>query len=531
MYWADELTTHIARDKHQRVDDMKTPSGRAHAGALRAIATHGLVYEALRANGFDVDFTYVVNDVDPMDGLPVYLDEAEYGQHMGKPLVNIPEPYPEQPFYNEAFRSKNFAGRFADEYIHAFEMLGFKPRVIWTSDLYRAGELDVWIRTVLDHVEDIRQIYLDVAHQQKPKGWYPLQVNCPVCGKVGTSLVTDWDGTEVTYECRPNLVKWAVGCGAKGKISPFGGNAKLMWKVEWPTLWAALDITVEGGGKDHFSAGGSRYIGMEIMPKVFGREAPFGFLHEFLLIGGAKMSSSKGLGTSAIDFVHFFPPEVARFLFVRTPYQRAISFDPNVSNTIPELYDEYDRCANQWFEHGAETDFGRFYEASQLTKPSRDKLYLPRFRTVATIMQFPGTNIVQYFENEKGAPFTPEEQRILDERMSYAEVWLQRYADDADKYELKAKLPDAAQQLSEEQRGFLAGVAELLHERAFTDATMLQERIYELSKTRGIPSKEAFAAMYTALIGKASGPKAGWLVLQAYQNDQQFVIDRLNLKR
>ncbi|MFS8159518.1 MAG: lysine--tRNA ligase, partial [Candidatus Roizmanbacteria bacterium] len=92
MYWADALTAELDKNKKHRVDDMKTPSGHAHVGSLRAIGTHGLVYEAMKHAGFDVDFTYVINDLDPMDGLPVYLDEKEYGPHMGKPLYLIPAP-------------------------------------------------------------------------------------------------------------------------------------------------------------------------------------------------------------------------------------------------------------------------------------------------------------------------------------------------------------------------------------------------------------------------------------------------------
>ncbi len=531
MYWADQLALQIAKDKHQRVDDMKTPSGRAHAGSLRAIATHGLLYEALKHHGFDTDFTYVVNDMDPMDGLPVYLDPAKYEPHMGEALINIPDPYYDKPFFNEAYRIKNFAGRFADEYIHAFETLGFKPQIFWSSDLYRAGKMDKWIRKALDGVEEIRKIYLEVAHQKKPEGWYPIQVICPVCGKLGSSLVTDWNGTDVAYECKPDMVTWAKGCGAKGRVSPFGGSAKLMWKVDWPAYWAVLNVTVEGAGKDHFAAGGSRYISMEVMSRVFGLEAPFGFLNEFLLIGGAKMSSSKGNATNAIDFVRFLPPEVARFLFVRTPYQRAISFDPTVSSTIPELFDEYDRCASQWFEHGDENDFGRFYQASQLTEPSRGKLYLPRFKTVATIMQFPNVNVVQYFEGEKGSALSSEEQRILDERMSFAEIWLNSFAADADKFEIKQDLPDGAHDLTSPQQDFLAALAQLVEARAFGNATMLQEDIYELAKARKLASKDAFGAVYLVLIGKFSGPKAGWLVLQAHQNDPGMLLARLRLQR
>src|SRR5690348_12286425 len=92
MYWADELIKDFDKNVNHRVDDMKTPSGHAHAGSLRAIASHGLVYEAMIRAGFKVDFTYVINDMDPMDGLPVYLNKDQYEQHMGKSLFQIPAP-------------------------------------------------------------------------------------------------------------------------------------------------------------------------------------------------------------------------------------------------------------------------------------------------------------------------------------------------------------------------------------------------------------------------------------------------------
>lgn len=530
MYWADELAHKINKGKKHRVDDMKTPSGHAHAGSLRAIATHGLLYEAMKKQGFEVDFTYVVNDLDPMDGLPIYLDKAEYERYMGEALVNIPDPYPQKPFFNESFREKHFAGRFADEYIHAFQTLGFHPQIFWSSDLYTAGKMDKWIRLALDHVEEIRKIYLDVAHQKKPEGWYPIQVICPQCGKIGSNLVTDWDGNLVTYECKADLVEWAKGCGEKGKISPFGGNAKLMWKVDWPAYWAELGITVEGAGKDHFSAGGSRYIGMEVMPKVFGLEAPFGFLHEFLLIGGAKMSSSKGNATNAIDFVQLLPPEIAKFLFVRVPYQRAINFDPFVSTTIPDLFDEYDRCAAKWFASGDETPFGRFYEASQLDAPTRDAFYLPRFRTVATIMQFPNIDLEAYIAQEKKAPLSKVEKKILAERKTFAQTWLEHFAQSEDIFALEKKLPKLSTTLTSQQKSFLATLAKTLNSEKFENADMLQTHIYNLTKSEGILSKDAFAALYSVFIGKTSGPKASWIIFKTLQENKAFILKRLRLE-
>lgn len=518
MYWADKLIQKIKNNKKHRVDDMKTPSGHAHAGSLRAISTHGLIYEAMKKAGMEVDFTYIVNDMDPMDGLPRYLSAEEYKQHMGKPVYTIPAP---------DGISENFASQYANEYIGAFNKIGFKPQIMWSSKLYADGLMNDYIKIALNNVEEIRKIYKQVADQDKPEGWYPFQVICPNCGKVGTSLVTNWDGENVEYECKKDLVEWAIGCGEKGSVSPYNGTGKLMWKVDWPAHWSVLNITVEGAGKDHFSAGGSRDVGTEIMKNVFKIEPPFGFLHEFLLIGGAKMSSSKGNATTAAQFVEFFPPEVGKFLFVRTPYQRAMNFDPNMSNTIPDLFDEYDRCAIQWFESKGETDYGRMFEASQIKNTPTELLYMPRFRQIATLMQMPSVDLIEFFSNDKGSALTEDELSILEERKKYAQLWLENFADESDIFEISEEVPAEVKNLDSDQKRFLSLLVEMLSEKEFANGDDLQQEIFELGKKNEIKSKKVFQAIYITLFGKTHGPKAGWVVFDQLKTNKDELIARL----
>jgi lysyl-tRNA synthetase, class I len=96
MFWADKIASDIiASGNHQPfwVDDMKTPSGRVHVGALRGVAIHGLIHQALLDQKQSATYTYIFNDMDPMDGFPHYLPD-EFRQHMGKPLYRIPSPEP-----------------------------------------------------------------------------------------------------------------------------------------------------------------------------------------------------------------------------------------------------------------------------------------------------------------------------------------------------------------------------------------------------------------------------------------------------
>jgi lysyl-tRNA synthetase class 1 len=66
---------------------------------------------------------------------------------------------------------------------------------------------------------------------------------------------------------------------------------------------------------------------------------------------------------------------------------------------------------------------------------------------------------------------------------------------------------EAAEGLDEDQREYLAAVAEKLSPEMSGDE--VQELLYSAAVERGLKPKKAFAAVYTVLLGKKSGPKAG----------------------
>ncbi|OGY15635.1 MAG: lysine--tRNA ligase [Candidatus Chisholmbacteria bacterium RIFCSPHIGHO2_01_FULL_48_12] len=503
MHWADELITKIPhRQARHRVDDMKTVSGMPHVGSLRAIVTHDILYRAMRKAGFKVDFTYVFNDMDPMDGLPVYLPEAKYRQHMGKPLYQIPAPEPGYASFGEYYALK---------YQAAFNKIGCHPKIIWSHELYAKGQMDELVRIALDNTDKIRRIYSQVAKQTKPDDWHPYQVICPQCGKVGTTIVTAWDGKYVTYECRANLVQWAQGCGHEARVEPVGENGKLMWKVDWPAHWKALQITVECAGKDHFSAGGSRDLGVHICQEVFGVKPPTGWLHEFFLVGGKKMSSSKGAGVGADEITSIIPPELIRFLIARTPIRKAVNFDPE-GMSIPDLYDAYDQAAQAYWDKSDEK-MARTFELSQVSGQPAKKHFLPRFRDVATVVQYPEIDNYVRFAQVKGAALTELEKNVLEDRVKYAQIWLDGYSPAEAVFKPADKLPQAAGQLTELQQDYLRQVRLLLTQE-WKEPEELQQALYDAAKKLQMPTEQAFGAIYLTLIGKTHGPRAAWLLLE-----------------
>lgn len=507
MFWSDEIAKEIIESgkySHYWVDDMKTPSGRVHVGALRGVAIHGLIHRSLVEQGkSDAHFSYVFNDMDPMDGFPHYLPE-EFKVHMGKPLYQIPSPEP-------GFES--MAQLYAHEFIKVFNSLGFNPEIIWSSQRYKNGDFDQTIRKVLDDVKTVRKLYKSISNYDKPDNWYPYQVICPQCGKVGSTITTGWDGKQVTFECRSDLVEWAHGCGHVGQIEPTGDNGKLMWKVDWAAHWKVVGITVEGAGKDHMTEHGSHDLSSALSEQVLDYQTPYGFIYEwFLARGGSKMSSSKGIGSSAREVSNTLPPELLRFLLVKTPYRRALMFDPNQNDSILQLFDDYDQHKAAYFSDPKSNE-ARIFILSQINSSTPENTYSPRFRDVVNVMQNPSKDVYEFFAEDKGEALTESDRKELDKRIKFAKIWLENYAPEKFAFQVQTEIPDEVVDLSSEQITYLKSAVSLL-EQTWDQPDDLQQALYNLSKEQNLKAKQAFGAIYLALLGKTHGPKAAWLILE-----------------
>lgn len=486
-HWSEELAEKIIQSgkyKPFHVDDMKTPSGQVHVGALRGVVIHDLIYKALLNKKVKAVYTYVFNDLDPMDGFPHYLPE-KFKQYMGWPLYKIPSPEP-------GFAS--LAQCYALQYQEVFNRLGVNPKIIWSHELYATGKMDTLIKNTLDKVDKIRKLYHEISGYDKPKNWYPYQVICPKCGKVGTTIVTGWDGQQVNFECKKDLVTWAEGCGFQGKIAPIKTNGKLMWKVDWAAHWKQIKVTVEASGKDHMTEGGSHDLSGAISEQVFDFPTPYAFLYEwFLAKGGVKMSSSKGVGISAVEIAKTLPPEILKFLLVKTHYRKAIIFDPANNESILDLFDEYDRAMKT-------KDIN--WKLSQIESKVEPIKNPPRFRTVVNYIQDPKTDIRKKFSRS--------DKTELDSRIKFAKIWLELYA--PEKHKVGIVADTIPMEISKLQRDFLTASAITLQQVANTED--LQQKLYQTTQKLKIYPKEAFEAIYLRMTGKKYGPKAAWFLME-----------------
>tara|TARA_B100000745_G_scaffold58094_1_gene34418 strand:- start:9897 stop:11462 length:1566 start_codon:yes stop_codon:yes gene_type:complete len=516
MFWADKIrkdiqTTLTKKTEPFVVRDEKTASGRVHVGSLRGVAIHDEIAQLLSQDGTPAIFLYEINDIDPMDDIPSYLDEREYAQHLGKPLKDVPAP---------DGKSKNFAEQYAHEFMNVIKASGFTPEYYRASELYTRGDMNDVILTALDRADRIRTIYKEVSGSEKPEGWLPIHMICEKCGKVLTTKTLGWDGNEVQYQCmKEGGAGGSRGCGYEGSNSPFNGNATFPWKVEWAAKWAVVGVDIEGAGKDHSTKGGARDVSNHIAREIFGYEPPYDIPYEFFLVGGAKMSSSKGAGDLASDVAALLPVTILRVALLGTRPMRAINFDVR-GTTIPALFDRYDEIAEKYWS-GAGDDDARLFERVHHSKVP-EKYYRMRFSQVAFLSQMPHIDVFAVAAEEHGMELSEMEKAALEERVQYAQLWLNEYA--PERYVFKLQSGEISIDLSDAQKRALTMIVEYLQENKQYTGEEFHKQLHAIKTETAIEPKEFFSALYQIFLGRDSGPQAGWFLSVL---PQEYVLERL----
>jgi lysyl-tRNA synthetase class 1 len=516
MFWADKIVDEIQEKLMDRIKsgeplvirDEKTASGRVHVGSMRGVAIHGIISRILTERGIPNTFFYEINDIDPMDDIPSYLDEAKYRPHFMRPLYQVPSPEP---------GFENYAEYYGQEFANVIEETGFHPQFYRATELYQSGRMNDAIRTALDRRDLIREIYKKVSGSQKGPDWFPISIVTPVCGPGETTKIVGWDGNEIQYVCEPS--------GKEGSISSFDGNAKFPWKVDWPAKFMVMNVDIEGAGKDHSTKGGARDVANHICREVFEHEPPFDVPYEFFLVGGQKMSSSKGRGASARELCDLLPPHIFRLALLGKDYKKQINFDPS-GDTVPVLFDQYDKLAAAHFA-SEESDESRLFTRIHREEDNAllQERFLPRFSQVAFLVQMPHLDYEGEIAGMKGGELSEAEKAEAHLRAEYAKRWIDLYAPEDFVFKLQTdEVPELARNFSEIQKQALKKVLEYVESHEFLDGQELHTTLHDIRKETNIEPKEFFGALYTSFLGKPSGPKAGWFLSVL---EQEFLVSRL----
>ncbi|MBN1762210.1 MAG: lysine--tRNA ligase [Methanomicrobia archaeon] len=502
MHWslaiAQDIVSKRKEQKHVVATGI-TPSGAIHVGNLREIITGDAIYTSLRDMGVDARLIYIADTFDPLRRRYPFLP-PEYEAHVGKPLTEIPDPEGRLPSY---------ADHFLQPFLSSLDELGIEIEVFRADELYKAGRYVEMIKEALVRKEEVSRVIKDVSGRDLPEEWSPFNPLCEVCDRINAAVVKDYDleKEKVYYECK---------CGHTG-VASFTGGGKLAWRVDWAARWKIFGVTIEPFGKDHASPGGSFDTGTRLSEEIYAYPAPYPIPFEHILLklqqgeGTTKakvtaMSSSRGTNVPVHEIVEAVPPVILKYVISRVRPEKHIEFNPSLP--LLNLVDVYER------------EIGSIGSGIAGTIP---------FRHLITLVQIARGDASELLTVIKRSGYelhedNDEEIKEISKKARYAENWLRTYAPENVKFEVQTAISiEELNELSAAQKEALKLMALELQTGTNLNAADWHDKIYEVASIVNTEPKEIFKAIYIALLGKPSGPRAGWLLASL---DTEFLRKR-----
>lgn len=521
MHWADVIAGKLLERGHRhRVASGTSISGQPHIGSAADVIFADIIVRAVNDAGGEAEGVWIRDDMDPLRSLPPQIP-PEFEEYFGKPVADLPEvhgvPYVEY---------------FTRPFLEGLERVGVKLEKVSGSDLYRGGKAVDLVRTALEKADEVRLILEEVSGSKRADDWLPFSVVCESCGRIATTKAHGVDGEgRVLYRCEGGVAgkRRIEGCGHEG-AAPLD-HGKLTWRLDWAGRWKLLGITCEPFGKDHAAAGGSWDTSSVISERIFDYPAPVPMAYEHFMVEGGKMSKSIGNVVTLEEMLETVPPEIVRYVLVRTDPNKHKDFD---WKKIPQLVGEFERIERIYYgleEHAPREDpedLRRIYELSLVSPPPRRELHQVPYGHLITLVQlYPGFDdllAALYRAGELKEGLDQVYLECIRSKAGNARAWVETYADENQRIKLLETLdPEAKGELTQEQRGYLARLAEVL-ERTPWEGEPIQDAVFNTSKEVDLKARDAFGAIYGCMLGQKRGPRAGFFLASL---DRDWVLSRL----
>jgi lysyl-tRNA synthetase, class I len=460
--WAEKVAEQLGPGPHVVVTGI-SPSGNIHVGNLREVLVAEAVANALKVQGSEVRFVFHADTIDPLrkiaPGIP-----ADFESYIGHSLSRVLDPEGCHESYAEHFLSP---------FEEALKRMEMDVEVLRSHELYESGLYAEVTREALERTEELRQILQEVSGRAMPEHWSPY------LPRAGSGKLTG--ARIIEHLPDENKVVFADEDGWEEVADYSKGEGKLGWRVELAARWKALGATFEPFGKDHTSRGGSTDTADRMAREVFRYLVPGRYEYEWIQIKGkGAMSSSKGIVLLPQDMLEIMPPGALRRLILGRDPARALDLD--LESGFPRFMDEY----------RAETE----------------KSPVP-FAHLITVAQTVAGDVQKAAEmlRRGGYEEAARDPEKLSRDLTYARNWAEKWAPESYRLGVREEVPPEAVDLNAEQRRYLAEISERLEDGMEGDT--VQDLLYSTAVELGLKPKAAFGAVYTVLLGKKSGPKAG----------------------
>lgn len=484
-----------------------SPSGTYHLGTLREVLTAEVIAGEVRRRGRTARHLHIVDDLDVFRKVPANVD-ASWEQYLGRPLCDVPAPDGSE---------RSYADYFLSDLTDAIEKMHLDIEVVRSHERYRTGFFVAAIEQALEHVDDIKRVLREVSGRELDEQWTPIQVLED--GRIKNRLFRsiDTNAKTVTYESSD---------GTDATASYAQGHIKLSWRVDWPARWALMGVQAEPFGRDHATKGGSYDTGARIVREVFAAEPPLPVPYHFINRVGEtkKMSKSSGNVITAKELLTILPPEIVWYFLLRSSPDKQLFFGEG--ETLLRLFDDFasllakpDKSADdqQLIDlclHGVDAPTVSNVPFSHLVNTYQASLKDPEL-TLRTI------------ERSEHANTAGVQADTIRRELAFIDTWLQRWAPDEMKFELAETLDKDA--FSEKEKQLFAGLAHKVADAPQdADGGYYHLALYALKDELDMQPKDMFSGLYRLLIGKPSGPRAGWF-LSILPRD--WLHARLNLEK
>jgi len=545
----DEFSIHWIRDVVDRVLERepdeylvvtgKSMSGSVHIGFMKEIIIADTIKRELQAMGQQAKTVFIADDYDPIRSFPPSMNLSPE-EWMGVPYSDAPDP---------SGCCDNLGAHYTNELIETFPDFGVDPEIVSQSKLYKTKEMLDAVRICLNHTETIREILIeyvarDFDDTQKAeyinsmKDWYPASVICPICGRLQSggkgsivpNRVTAYnvESEEVSYEC--------AHCGHTETTHLDKLRLKLSWRVDWPAKWYVMKTTCEPAGKDHSVKGGSYDTGLEISRRVFGWSGPVKVPFEWVRFGGHDMGTSKGVVFTPRAWLNVAPPELFRYMVLRTDLERANNIQTDL---IPDLVDIYETFERTYYGlddvDNATQELTRLLYPLTVVRPVSDE-YIPKlsFKFAVVTSQLQGIlNRDEILERcydvlkkqYNLTEVTSEAKALIPKRLERSLGWAKEFGSEQDTVEVPETVPaDILSTFTDKDRLFLSKLVETLRIESL-DEDGIQSSIFNIARDIGIKPKRAFQVLYNILISRKSGPRLGPFIITL---GTDWVVDRIS---
>lgn len=483
-----------------------SPSGTYHLGTLREVLTAEIIAVEIRRRGREARHIHVCDDLDVFRKVPVDVDPS-FEKYLGMPLCDVPSP---------DGVAASYADYFVQALIDAAKEMNLSMEIVRAHEKYRSGYFAPTIEAALSKIEEIRHLIESVSGSKLDKQWSPIQVIEDGRLKNRQFKSIDKDTKTITY----------LSGEEEHQISYGDGKVKLNWRIDWPARWALMGVHAEPFGRDHATKGGSYDTGKEIVSAIFNAEAPYPVPYEFINKTGEtkKMSKSKGDVITAAQLLELMPVEILWYFIIRSAPGKMLYFDEQES--LMKLFDDFatllstpDKTADekQLVElclHGVKEPTASNIPFTHLVASYQASLKNPE-KTIEVIARTEHKDTAQ------------KDRETLIRELKFIDKWLEKSASEDVKFSLQEKVDP--NNFSDNQKQYLKNLAEKITQApADADGAWFHQAIYEFKDNAGLEPKELFTTIYQVLIGKDSGPRAGWFLSLL---PKEWLIERFQFQK